>query len=261
MGPCPARRPVRLLRHAVPARGGRQLVRRDVGGRRPCRRARPGRADGAAHPPHRPDGRMSNRPTGPGWTATWRRRCTARPTCMCCASPACPTGTPRALYDRVVDPASWTPTPTHRRGVDNAARARGETAVVSNIAFDLRPAFRRAGMVDEFLLSYEVRARSKPDPGSSTPRWTGWASPPGTRSWSATAGRRRRRPARWHRDFILVDPAAHRSAAAGADRRAPGVGPLCPAVHERLSEGCGAYATVQACPIAMCCGALSCGIA
>ena len=39
-----------------------------------------------------------------------------------------------------------------------------KSAVVSNIAFDLRPAFRRAGaQVDEFVLSYEVGA-VKPDP-------------------------------------------------------------------------------------------------
>ena len=118
--------------------------------------------------------------------------------------PACPTGA-RALYDRVVDPASWTPYPDTVEVLDTL-RGRGvKTAVVSNIAFDLRPAFRRAGaQVDEFLLSYEVGA-VKPDPGSSTPRWTGWASPPGTRSWSATARRMTAPPARWA-DFILVDP-------------------------------------------------------
>ncbi|WP_370333013.1 HAD family hydrolase [Mycolicibacterium hippocampi] len=70
-----------------------------------------------------------------------------------------------SLYARVIDPASWTPYPDtaavlgglHRRGV--------RTAVVSNIAFDLRPAFEAVGgvgVVDEFVLSFEVGA-VKPD--------------------------------------------------------------------------------------------------
>jgi HAD superfamily hydrolase (TIGR01509 family) len=70
-----------------------------------------------------------------------------------------------ALYDRVIDPSSWTPYPDtadvlkalHRQGV--------KTAVVSNIAFDVRPAFRSLGVadcVDEFVLSFEVGA-IKPD--------------------------------------------------------------------------------------------------
>ena len=70
------------------------------------------------------------------------------------------------LYDRVVNPASWTPYPDtaevlarlHARGV--------KTAVVSNIAFDVRPAFEAIGAsadVDEFVLSFEVGA-VKPQP-------------------------------------------------------------------------------------------------
>ncbi len=70
-----------------------------------------------------------------------------------------------SLYDRVIDPGSWTPYPDtayvlgslHRRGV--------KTAVVSNIAFDVRPAFEAVGAaeyVDEFVLSFEVGA-VKPD--------------------------------------------------------------------------------------------------
>lgn len=69
------------------------------------------------------------------------------------------------LYDRVIDPSSWTPYPDtadvlkglHRRGI--------KTAVVSNIAFDVRPAFLSLGVadyVDEFVLSFEVGA-VKPD--------------------------------------------------------------------------------------------------
>ena len=71
-----------------------------------------------------------------------------------------------SLYDRVIDPSSWTPYPDtatvlaglHRRGI--------RTAVVSNIAFDVRPAFRGIGVaddVDEFVLSFEVGA-VKPQP-------------------------------------------------------------------------------------------------
>ena len=71
-----------------------------------------------------------------------------------------------ALYERVIDPASWTPYPDtadvlrglHRKGI--------RTAVVSNIAFDVRPAFEAigaAGDVDEFVLSFEVGA-VKPSP-------------------------------------------------------------------------------------------------
>lgn len=71
-----------------------------------------------------------------------------------------------SLYARVIDPASWTAYPDaaavlatlHRRGI--------KTAVVSNIAFDLRPAFASIGAiddVDEFVLSFEVGA-VKPNP-------------------------------------------------------------------------------------------------
>lgn len=70
-----------------------------------------------------------------------------------------------ALYDRVIDTSSWTPYPDtaevlkglHWRGI--------KTAVVSNIAFDVRPAFEAIGItdyVDEFVLSFEVGA-IKPD--------------------------------------------------------------------------------------------------
>jgi HAD superfamily hydrolase (TIGR01509 family) len=71
-----------------------------------------------------------------------------------------------SLYDRVITPSSWTPYPDtatvlaglHRRGI--------KTAVVSNIAFDVRDAFRAidvADDVDEFVLSFEVGA-VKPQP-------------------------------------------------------------------------------------------------
>ncbi len=70
------------------------------------------------------------------------------------------------LYERVIDPSSWTAYPDtaevlaglHGRGI--------KTAVVSNIAFDVRPAFEAIGAaddVDEFVLSFEVGA-VKPSP-------------------------------------------------------------------------------------------------
>ncbi|WP_167106532.1 HAD family hydrolase [Mycobacterium sp. DL592] len=69
-----------------------------------------------------------------------------------------------SLYDKVVDPASWRPYPDTVE-VLRSLRERGlRTAVVSNIAFDIRPAFVTAGAdADEFVLSFEVGA-VKPDP-------------------------------------------------------------------------------------------------
>lgn len=69
-----------------------------------------------------------------------------------------------ALYPKLVDPASWTPYPD-TAAVLNGLRGNGiKTAVVSNIAFDLRPALSAAGTgADEYVLSFEVGA-VKPDP-------------------------------------------------------------------------------------------------
>ncbi len=75
-------------------------------------------------------------------------------------------GISRALYERVMDPASWVPyadaAPTLR-----ALRERGvRTGVVSNVPRDLRPLFAAHGMadlVDAFTHSFEVGAE-KPDP-------------------------------------------------------------------------------------------------
>jgi HAD superfamily hydrolase (TIGR01509 family) len=68
-----------------------------------------------------------------------------------------------ALYGRVIDPSSWTPYPD-TAGVLEGLHEQGiKTAVVSNIAFDVRPAFEAIGAhVDEFVLSFEVGA-IKPD--------------------------------------------------------------------------------------------------
>jgi HAD superfamily hydrolase (TIGR01509 family) len=71
-----------------------------------------------------------------------------------------------ALYDRVVDPASWTAYPDTATVLASLKRQGLRIAVVSNIAFDVRPAFATLGVfddVDEYVLSYEVGA-IKPNP-------------------------------------------------------------------------------------------------
>ncbi|QRY53675.1 HAD family hydrolase [Mycolicibacterium septicum] len=76
----------------------------------------------------------------------------------------------QALYDRVIDPASWTAYPDTARVFKNLQAQGIRTAVVSNIAFDVRPAFTAIGAaehVDEFVLSFEVGA-IKPDPAIFT---------------------------------------------------------------------------------------------
>ncbi len=70
----------------------------------------------------------------------------------------------QSLYGRVVDPASWTPYPDTVEVLRSLREHEVKTAVVSNIAFDIRPAFQTAGAhADEFVLSFEVGA-VKPDP-------------------------------------------------------------------------------------------------
>jgi HAD superfamily hydrolase (TIGR01509 family) len=69
------------------------------------------------------------------------------------------------LYGRVIDPSSWTPYPDTADVLKGLHRQGIKTAVVSNIAFDVRPAFEAAGVadcIDEVVLSYEVGA-IKPD--------------------------------------------------------------------------------------------------
>lgn len=68
-----------------------------------------------------------------------------------------------SLYGRVIDPGCWTPYPDTATVLDGLHRRGTKTAVVSNIAFDLRPAFDGVAGVDEFVLSFEVGA-VKPDP-------------------------------------------------------------------------------------------------
>jgi HAD superfamily hydrolase (TIGR01509 family) len=69
------------------------------------------------------------------------------------------------LYRRVIDPSSWTPYPDTADVLKSLRRQGIKTAVVSNIAFDVRPAFLALGVaeyIDEFVLSFEVGA-VKPD--------------------------------------------------------------------------------------------------
>lgn len=69
------------------------------------------------------------------------------------------------LYDRVIDPSSWTPYPDTADVLKGLHRQGIKTAVVSNIAFDVRPAFQAAGVaeyIDAVVLSFEVGA-VKPD--------------------------------------------------------------------------------------------------
>ena len=66
-----------------------------------------------------------------------------------------------ALYERVIDPMSWTAYPDTAAVLNGLHRQGIKTAVVSNIAFDVRPAFEAIGAaddVDEFVLSFEVGA-------------------------------------------------------------------------------------------------------
>jgi HAD superfamily hydrolase (TIGR01509 family) len=70
-----------------------------------------------------------------------------------------------ALYRLMTDPLNWTPYPDTAGVLEGLHRQGIKTAVVSNIAFDVRPAFQSigaAGFIDEFVLSFEVGA-IKPD--------------------------------------------------------------------------------------------------
>jgi HAD superfamily hydrolase (TIGR01509 family) len=71
-----------------------------------------------------------------------------------------------SLYQRIIDPLSWTPYPDTVEVLAKLTSQGVRTAVVSNIAFDLRPAFAALGAdryITEFVLSFEVGA-VKPDP-------------------------------------------------------------------------------------------------
>ncbi|MDI2030727.1 HAD-IA family hydrolase [Saccharopolyspora sp. TS4A08] len=70
------------------------------------------------------------------------------------------------LYARLIDPDQWTPYPDAAEVLRRLSEQGVKVGVISNIAFDIRPAFDRLGVsrhVDEFLLSY-LEEVIKPDP-------------------------------------------------------------------------------------------------
>ncbi|WP_433192560.1 HAD family hydrolase [Nocardia sp. CA-107356] len=70
------------------------------------------------------------------------------------------------IYDWMVDPLAWTPYPDTGAVLETLAAHDIPVAVVSNIAFDIRPAFAANGwdrLVAAHTLSFEVGA-VKPDP-------------------------------------------------------------------------------------------------
>lgn len=65
------------------------------------------------------------------------------------------------LYERVIDPDCWTPYPDTVEVLSSLNKQGIKVAVLSNIAFDIRPAFVALGadsFVDEFVLSFEIGA-------------------------------------------------------------------------------------------------------
>ncbi|MGJ7908167.1 HAD family hydrolase [Actinopolyspora sp. H202] len=71
-----------------------------------------------------------------------------------------------ALYSRLIDPDCWTPYPDTAPVVRRLHEAGIRNAVISNIAFDIRPALDRVGiggLFDSVLMSY-VEGVIKPDP-------------------------------------------------------------------------------------------------
>ncbi|MFC6012391.1 HAD family hydrolase [Nocardia lasii] len=70
------------------------------------------------------------------------------------------------LYARLIDPLAWTPYPDTGTVLESLAAQGIPIAIVSNIAFDIRPAFDAHGWTDligSMTLSYEVGAM-KPNP-------------------------------------------------------------------------------------------------
>ncbi|MDI6627491.1 MAG: HAD family hydrolase [Rhodococcus sp. (in: high G+C Gram-positive bacteria)] len=72
----------------------------------------------------------------------------------------------QSVYGRVIDADSWTPYPDTEAVLKKLAAESIRIGVLSNIAFDIRPAFVDRGLdrfVDEFVLSFEV-GHVKPQP-------------------------------------------------------------------------------------------------
>ena len=70
------------------------------------------------------------------------------------------------LYARMIDPQQWTPYPDAAEVLRRLPEQGLKVGVISNIAFDIRPAFDRLEIsrhVDAFLLSY-LEEVIKPDP-------------------------------------------------------------------------------------------------
>ncbi|MEV0697382.1 HAD-IA family hydrolase [Saccharopolyspora sp. NPDC050389] len=75
-------------------------------------------------------------------------------------------GQAEGLYERLIDTDFWTPYPDTVEVMRRLHESGTKIGVISNIAFDIRPAFERIGItgyVDEFLLSY-LEGVIKPDP-------------------------------------------------------------------------------------------------
>lgn len=71
-----------------------------------------------------------------------------------------------SVYGRVIDPTSWTPYPDTAEVLKLLASKSIPVAVLSNIPFDIRPAFAGLGLAEyiaEFVLSFEAGA-VKPQP-------------------------------------------------------------------------------------------------
>ncbi|MGS2805079.1 HAD family hydrolase [Nocardia sp. MW-W600-9] len=65
------------------------------------------------------------------------------------------------LYDRLIDPLAWTPYPDTGTVLESLSAQGIPIGIVSNIAFDIRPAFAKHGwdgLVGAMTLSYEVGA-------------------------------------------------------------------------------------------------------
>ncbi|WP_020664312.1 HAD family hydrolase [Amycolatopsis benzoatilytica] len=71
-----------------------------------------------------------------------------------------------ALYKELVSPGQWTPYPDTEAALKAVATSGRKAGVLSNIAFDIRPAFSQRGWdahVAEFVLSFEL-GFVKPEP-------------------------------------------------------------------------------------------------
>ncbi|MET0236828.1 MAG: HAD family hydrolase [Kibdelosporangium sp.] len=74
-------------------------------------------------------------------------------------------GNPELVYDRMLDAASWVPYPDTVEAMKSLAAKGIPIGVVSNIAWDIRPVFDRAGVADlvgTFVLSFR-EGYIKPD--------------------------------------------------------------------------------------------------